>query len=41
MEDGYTVVCTPEHKFLVKQSDELVWIKAEDLTESDDLVVMD
>jgi RecA/RadA recombinase len=41
LEDGYRVTCTPEHKFLVKQEDEMLWVAAKDLGENDELVVLD
>jgi len=40
-EDGYKVTCTPEHKFLIKQEDEIIWIKAKDLIVGYKAVVKD
>ena len=37
MEDGRKISCTSDHKIHVKREKELVWIKACDLTENDDI----
>lgn len=40
-DDGYTVTCTPNHKFLVEENiTKRIWVKAEDLT-PDHKIVMD
>ena len=39
-EDGYKVQCTPDHKFLVRRENELVWVEAEYLTDSDNIVTL-
>jgi len=38
MEDGEIFKCSSEHKFLIRKQNQLVWVKAKDLTENDDIV---
>jgi len=40
-EDGYSVTCTPNHKFLLKIDDEMVWVEAQDIIEGSKVVVRD
>ena len=40
-EDGYSVTCTPNHKFLLKIDDEMVWMEAQDIAEGNKVVVRD
>ncbi len=37
MEDGRKITCTSDHKIHVKRVMELIWIKAKDLTENDEI----
>jgi len=37
MEDGRKISCTSDHKIHIKRNKELIWIKAEELTEEDDI----
>jgi hypothetical protein len=39
--DGQTVTCSPEHKFLVVTEEGQVWKTAEDITEYDELVILE
>jgi len=40
-EDGYSVTCTPNHKFLLKVGDDMVWVEAKDIAEGNKVVVRD
>lgn len=37
-EDGYKVKCSPEHKFLVSENEELFWVEAKHLTENMEVI---
>lgn len=39
-EDNYVVKCTSEHKFAVEKNNEIVWVKAEDLDENDEILLL-
>ena len=38
LEDGRTIECTPEHKFLIKGKDGNKWVRADELKQDDDIV---
>lgn len=40
-DDGYVVTCTPEHKFLIKIQDEMVWVEAKDIIGGYNAVIAD
>jgi len=39
-EDNYVIKCTSDHKFAVEINDELTWIRAEDLSENDEILLI-
>lgn len=41
LEDDKTIICTPEHRFLIKNDDELIWVEAKNLKIDDEMVVVD
>jgi intein/homing endonuclease len=38
MEDGSTIKCSENHRFLVNRSESQIWVRADELTEMDDIV---
>jgi len=40
LEDGSTIECSPEHKFLVNRFEGQLWVSANDLTEEDEILAV-
>lgn len=41
LENGYTITCSPDHKFKVKYNNSYIWKACKDLTEDDDILIED
>jgi DNA polymerase I-like protein with 3'-5' exonuclease and polymerase domains len=41
LENGYTITCSPDHKFKVKSNNTYIWKACKDLIEDDDILIED